>query len=259
MISWDPHQYLRYADERARPFGELLARVGAVAPRWVFDLGCGPGTLTRALLERWPEAYVEGLDSSAEMVAQARTLTLPGRLEFSRADVRSWVPETAVDVVVSNATLQWVPGHLELLGQLVSALAPAGWLALQVPGNFSAPSHALLADLRESPRWRNRIGAGARRDLGAAEPADYLSRLTELGCHADVWETTYLHVLDGDDAVLEWVKGTALRPVLSMLDAEERSAFLASYGSALRAAYPAQSFGTVFPFRRVFAVAQKGA
>lgn len=256
-VLWDPAQYLRFSDERSRPFADLLARVRADAPRRVVDLGCGPGELTRLLLHRWPLAYVEGIDSSPEMIERARALSVPGRLDFNLGDVRSWVPESPVDVVVSNATLQWVPGHLDLLGQLVSALAPSGWLAVQVPGNFAAPSHVLLAELRESPRWRGRLGGDARRDLAVGEPADYLTRLTGLGCHVDVWESTYLHVLRGPDAVLEWGKGTALRPVLSALPRQEQGEFLEEYGRALRKAYPAQGFGTVFPFRRIFVVAQR--
>ena len=257
-VVWDPAQYGRFGDERSRPFADLLARVQARDPRHVVDLGCGPGTLTRGLLDRWPGSRIVGIDSSREMIAEAERVAVPGRLDFGLGDLREWEPEQPVDVLVSNATLQWVPGHLDLLPRLVDALAPGGELAFQVPGNFTAPSHTLLAELRTSPRWRDRVGEGAARGAAVHEPADYLDRLAPLGCRVDAWETTYLHVLPGEDAVLEWVKGTALRPVLSILHSDESAEFLAAYAAGLRTAYPRQPYGTVLPFRRIFVVAQKG-
>jgi trans-aconitate 2-methyltransferase len=253
---WDPSQYLRYADARGRPFFELLARVAGEEPSDVVDLGCGPGQLTRILAERWPRARVIGVDSSPEMVAEAQAWALPGRLGFEVADLTAWQPPGPLDLVVSHATLHWVPEHPELLGRFVSWLRPAGWLAFQVPANFAAPSHTLLAALRASPRWRTVLGAEDR-GRTVLEPAEYVDPLARLGCRVDVWETTYQHVLHGDDAVLDWVKGTALRPVLAALDEIGRSEFLAEYGAALRTAYPPQGNGTVFAFRRIFVVAQK--
>jgi trans-aconitate 2-methyltransferase len=257
-VSWDPAQYLRFADHRSRPFAELLARVAADEPSYVVDLGCGPGGLTATLAERWPGALVVGVDSSAEMVASAQEHAVAGRLEFVQADLREWTPDRPVDVLVSNATLQWVPGHLELLPALVDRLAPDGWLAVQVPGNFDEPSHTELADLRRSPRWRDLVGEGAQR-AGSHPPHTYLERLADLGLVADVWETTYLQVLAGEDAVLEWTKGTALRPVLAALGPEDTEEFVADYAERLRRAYPRRSYGTVMPFRRIFFVAHKEA
>jgi trans-aconitate 2-methyltransferase len=154
--------------------------------------------------------------------------------------------------------LQWVPDHVALLGVVASWLTRDGWLGFQVPDNFSEPSHTLLRDLRLSPRWRDRLAEGADRTAGVERPETYLRALLDLGLEADVWRTTYLQVLPGDDAVLEWVKGTALRPVLTLLDDEiERQAFLDEYAAALREAYPREEFGTVFPFRRTFAVATR--
>jgi trans-aconitate 2-methyltransferase len=255
-MKWDPEQYLRRRDERARPFYDLVARIEAQAPRTVVDLGCGPGNLTRFLAQRWPDALVSGVDSSPEMVAAAAEHAIEGRLSFALGDVQTWAPAEPVDVVVTNAVLQWVPDHLQLLGRLVAGLAPGGWLALQVPGNFDSPSHTAIAELRTSPRWRDRVGEGAVRSLAVAEPEEYLDRLAGLGCRVDVWETTYLHVLQGEDAVLEWVRGTALRPVLTVLSAEEAAEFEAELRVRLRAAYPPRASGTVLPFRRIFAVAQ---
>lgn len=255
---WDPGEYLRFAGERARPFLDLLGRVDHPGPRHVVDLGCGPGTLTALLSRRWPQAWVLGVDSSAEMSLAARGLTRPGRLEFTTGDVRDWQPAQPVDVVVSNATLQWVPGHLELLPRLVAALGPGGVLALQLPANFDQPSHVLLAALRRSPRWRDRVGVEAVRTASVHEPQRYLEVLSGCADRVEVWETTYLHVLPGEDAVLDWMRGTGLRPVLTVLGPEERREFEAEYGAALRAAYPGRPYGTVLPYRRIFAVASAG-
>jgi trans-aconitate 2-methyltransferase len=257
---WDPVQYEAYADQRGRPFFELVGRVRAARPAFVVDLGCGTGRLTATLAHRWPDAMIEGVDSSAEMIEAARTALAAGgarRLRFTVGDLAGWAPTRPVDVIVSNAALQWVPRHEELLARWVDALAPGGWLAFQVPGNFHEPSHLALRELCGSARWRPRLG-GVPLGRPVAEPDDYLDRLTRLGCAVDAWETTYLHVLEGRDPVLEWVKGTALRPVLAALDSEEAAArFLAEYGARLRAAYPPRAYGTVLPFRRIFVVARR--
>jgi trans-aconitate 2-methyltransferase len=253
---WDPGQLRRFAVERERPFWDLLARVRAVDPSYVVDLGCGSGELTGALAGRWPRAEVTGVDSSPEMLAEAATRGT-GRLGFVEADLREWRPDRPVDVLVSNATLQWVPGHLDLLPDLAGWLAPAGWLAVQVPDNFTEPSHRLLYELRSEPRWRERLGEGADRRAAVRPPQTYLERLAGLGMVADVWSTTYFHLLAGEDAVLEWTSGSALRPVLSVLDEAEAAEFRASYAERLRQAYPSAPYGTVFPFRRTFMVGQR--
>lgn len=249
---WDPEVYGRYADHRSRPFHELVQRVRAVAPASVVDLGCGDGSLTATLTQRWPEASVVGVDSSESMLAGAPAG--PG-LRFELGTIEDWAPDGPVDVLVSNAALQWVPSHVALLPTLVAALAPGGWLALQVPGNWDAPSHTLLAALRESSRWKDRL-ADAGRGPAAPGPEEYVRVLAGLGCVVDAWETTYAQVLTGPDPVLGWVRGTALRPVLARLSAADAAEFEAEYGALLRDAYPAEPYGTVLPFRRVFAVAR---
>jgi trans-aconitate 2-methyltransferase len=253
---WDPGQYQRYAGERGRAFFDLVARVGASDPGYVTDLGCGPGNLTMALAERWPRADVVGVDNSPEMIGSARAACQQPGLSFELGDLREWRPSRPVDVLVCNAVLQWVPGHLEVIRQWPGLLAPGGWLAIQLPGNHDQPSHAILLDLVRSPRWQPLL-AGARLNQQAHDPATYLDLFAQAGCEADAWETTYLHVLAGPDAVTEWYRGTGLRPVLAALGTGQAAEFLAEYGERARAAYPAGPYGTVLPFRRVFAVARK--
>ena len=260
---WDPATYLRFADERARPFADLLARVPAEAPRVVVDLGCGDGSATATLAQRWPDARVTGVDSSPSMLAAAAAHALAGRLDFVAGDLREWRPADPVDVLVSNAALHWVPGHAELMARWVTELAPGGWLAVQVPGNQAAPTHALLAELIAEPRWAGRLAPGEDTVLDPGvvlDPTGYLEVLTAAGATADAWESTYLHVLTGEDPVLRWVSGTVLRPVLARLSASDGEELTAEYAAALRAAYPARADGTtVLPFRRVFAVGHRPA
>jgi trans-aconitate 2-methyltransferase len=275
---WDPGTYLRFGSERARPFFDLLSRVGADAPGFVADLGCGPGNLTAALAARWPGARVLGVDSSPEMIEAARAelggaeaeaaegaaaqaaglgaVAAPaGRLEFRLADIRTWQPEQPVDVITCNAVLQWIPGRRELLTSWVRWLAPGGWLAFQLPGNFDQPSHTILRELAGTPRWRPLL-EGVQLNRQAGDPADYLALLAGAGCEVDAWETTYLHVLPGQDAVVDWYRGSGLRPVLSALPPAEAEEFLAGYRDLIRVAYPPAPYGTVLPFRRVFVVAR---
>jgi trans-aconitate 2-methyltransferase len=256
---WDPGQYLSFADERSRPFFDLAGRVGAEAPRYVVDLGCGPGQLTAELARRWPLATVVGIDSATEMIGAATATRyggdgFGGRLSFELGDIRDFRPRQPVDVIISNAVLQWVPGHLDLLPRWAGYLAPGGWLAIQLPGNFDQPSHALLRELVGSQRWRDRL-AGVQLNRQAADLISYIDVLTGAGLAVDAWETTYLHVLPGPDPVTEWYKGTGLRPVLAALGPAEAAEFVEQYSKLVRAAYPAARYGTVLPFRRVFTVA----
>jgi len=249
--TWDPSLYLSFDDDRARPFHDLLARVGATTPRRVVDLGCGPGNLTSVLGSRWPDAAVSALDSSAEMVAAARERGI----EAEQADVVGWLPPPDADVVVTNAVLQWVPSHLDLLPRWLGALPPGAWFAMQVPGNFGAPSHTLVRELLAEPRWTGRTEV--RGGDTVAAPARYAEVLTLKAAHVDAWETTYLHRLTGPDAVLRWISATALRPLRDALSDEDYAAFTAELAPRLRAAYPIRADGTTwFPFRRVFAVAR---
>ncbi|MGQ5263747.1 trans-aconitate 2-methyltransferase [Micromonospora sp. ZYX-F-536] len=256
---WDPATYLRYGDERSRPFHDLVARIPAERPRTVVDLGCGPGQLTATLAQRWPASRVIGLDSSPEMIEQAAALDTP--VDFAVADVRDWHPAGDEDVLVTNAVLQWVPGHRELLRRWAAELPAGAWLAMQVPGNFDAASHRALREVAGRPAWRARLAPLLRADP-VDDPADYAALLTGAGCAVDAWETTYVHLLPArpaaDHPVLAWMEGTALRPVRAALDAAGWSAFRAELGVRLAAAYPPRQGQVYFPFRRVFVVARTG-
>lgn len=248
MPSWDPQHYLAYADERGRPFVDLLARVGATAPRSVVDLGCGPGNMTRLLAERWPGATVTGVDSSADMIARARA-DQPS-LTWVEADVRDW--HEPADVVVSNAMLQWLPDHLALLPE-IGALA-GEWLAFQVPANFAEPSHTIPGELAASGEYAEHTPSVER--PASHDAVDYLDALRH-DFDVDAWETTYLHLLRGEDAVFDWTSGTGMRPILDALPDGLRERFTTEVKARLRAAYPARDGVVVMPFRRVFVVARR--
>ena len=253
---WDPERYLVYSDERGRPFVDLLHRIGATSPQRVVDLGCGPGNMTALLAARWPEAEVLGVDSSPEMVDRARAGGFDG-VRFEVGDVRTWQPESAdgTDVLVSNATYQWVPGHLDLMARLVGHVRSAGWFAFQVPGNHDAPSHVLLRALAADPRFASHAEGVSRPH--SHDPAVYAGVLRDLGLVVDAWETTYLHLLHGEDSVFTWISGTGARPVLASMPDGLRDTFTTEYQALLREAYPPGPHGTVLPFRRVFVVAHR--
>jgi trans-aconitate 2-methyltransferase len=256
-MRWDPQQYGRFASERNRPFFDLTGRIGADRPARVADLGCGPGDLTASLALRWPDAQVVGLDSSPEMIERALAHRGPS-IDFTLADATDF-DATGVDVLVSNALLQWIPGQLDLLGRWARQLSPGGWIAFQVPANFASPSHRLMRETASEQPWRDRLHGVLRHDDAVAEPVAYLELLAGLGYTVDAWQTSYLHVLDGPDPVLQWVRGTGLRPVLDALTPAEAIEFEATYAAALRQAYPRRPYGTPFPFLRTFVVAHRPA
>ncbi|MFD2419974.1 trans-aconitate 2-methyltransferase [Amycolatopsis pigmentata] len=249
---WDPGKYLDYADLRARPFYELLSRVGSTSPRRVADLGCGPGNLTKTLTERWPSAVIDASDSSPEMVEAARAAGVDARL----LDVRDWVPAEDTDVVVSNAVLHWVPEHRDLLRRWARTLPSGAWLAIQVPGNHIAPAHTLAREVAD--RWAPELGGVTLRGDDSIDDAQgYADLFTDAGCTIDAWETTYIQRLTGPDAVLEWISGSALRPVRAALSDGSWARFRDDLKPLLDDAYPPRADGTTwFPFRRVFAVAR---
>jgi len=255
--TWDPGQYLQFGGHRLRPALELFRRVEHDAVRIAVDMGCGTGDIARAMAARWPEAEVRGHDLSAAMLSAAAAADPEARVAWSGADLRDWRPDRPVDVLYANAVYQWADGHEALFPRLLGALAPGGVFAAQMPMSWPEPSHrALRAVLDEhgfgAPELRRRL---ARKWV--AEADWYYDLLRPLASELDIWETRYLQVLEGADPVLEWVKGTALRPVLEALDGGEKARFLAAYGERLRGLYPRRAGGeTLFPFPRLFIVAR---
>lgn len=252
---WNADQYTKFSDHRDRPFFDLMARVSHTDPAQVVDLGCGTGHLTASLLTRWPDSRVVGVDSSPEMLEKAVKHAVSDRLKFVRADVREWNPDSSVDVIVSNAVLQWVPDHERLIPRIAAMVAPEGWLAVQMPANFDAPSHTLIREVNALEPFRAYTAELEPRTQQRLEW--YIRTLSGLGFEVDAWTTEYQHILHGENGVLEWVKGTALRPVLKALPANLHDAFLTEYGARLLEAYPPQPFGTLLPFKRVFFVARR--
>jgi trans-aconitate 2-methyltransferase len=251
---WNPDIYLAFADQRARPFYDLLSWVGAKRPRRVVDLGCGAGNLTLQLARRWPDAVIEALDSSPEMVADARKRGV----DATAGDLRDWKPRQDTDVVLSNAALHWIPEHAELMVRWAGQLAAGAWIAVQVPGNFESPSHAAVrAVARRAPFAKMLSDVPFRVGAVVHSPAYYAELLMDAGCTVDAWETTYLHQLTGEHPILEWITGTALLPVRERLTDEEWQQFRQELIPLLADAYPVRPDGTTFfPFRRVFVVAQ---
>ncbi len=256
---WDPGQYLKFSDLRLRPALELLDRIPLASPAVVYDLGCGTGQVTHLLAERWPSATVHGLDHSKEMLEHA--MAGSGTVRWIEADVRDWKPDVPPDLIYSNAALHWVEAHRELFPRLVGLLKPGGCLAVQMPLSWDAPSHRLMRDTLANggPDGRALGTEQLRRTVArnwVEDPDVYDDLLAGCTTRLDLWTTEYVHVLEGDDPVLDWVKGSGLRPILNGLDDREREVFLAEYARRLRATYPAKADGrTLYPFRRLFMVA----
>ncbi|MFC3677797.1 methyltransferase domain-containing protein [Ferrovibrio xuzhouensis] len=260
-MSWDPTQYLKFAGERLRPAIDLLGRVPLADPATVVDLGCGAGNLSPLILQRWPGATLTGVDSSPAMLAKARA-GYP-QAEFIEADIATWRPPEEmggpVDLLYTNAALHWLDHHETLIPGLLDSVTPGGWLAIQMPCNFAAPSHTCIVDAIEQGPWRAKLEPYLRR-RPVAEPGVYWRLLQDRTAALDIWETEYLQVLSGDNPVAEYTKGTWLKQFLDRLDGAERDAFEADYRARVGAAYPKEADGrTLFPFRRLFILAQRKA
>jgi trans-aconitate 2-methyltransferase len=252
-MPWDPAQYLKFAGPRLRPALDLLQRIDVDAPALVCDLGAGAGNVTRLIAARWPQTRIVGVDSSAEMLAKAAAESPD--ITWQQADLATWRPERPPTIIYSNAALHWLDDHDELIPRLFAAVAPGGVLAVQVPRNFGAPSHTSITETALAGPWRARLEP-LLRPAPVAGPEFYYDLLAPRAAALDIWETEYLQVLDGDNPVKEWTKGTWLGPLLDALEEPQRSAFEAAYAERVATAYPQRADGkTLFPFRRLFIIA----
>ena len=263
IAAWDPAQYLRFSDQRLRPALDLLGQVPLTAPGRVVDLGCGAGNVTAILKQRFPVAEVTGVDGDAAMLQKARAAA-PG-CRFEQGDFATWAPSgrpsgdptDALDLIFSNAALQWVGGHATLFPRLISLLAPGGVLAVQMPAMHDAPLRRLQYAVAAQGPWAERLGGHASAPP-ILDPPGYWDLLRPLVTSLDIWETTYLHPLTGEDAVVEWAAGSSLRPFLEPLEPAQQAAFRCAYAEALRPHYPRRTDGTtLLPFRRLFLIAKR--
>ncbi|MCP5116019.1 MAG: trans-aconitate 2-methyltransferase [bacterium] len=249
---WDPSRYLRFGSERTQPCIDLVHRI-ATKPRRIVDLGCGPGNSTAVIRERWPAAEIIGVDRSPQMLEQARQTQL--NVTWVEADISAWRPSEPVDLIFSNAALQWVPTHRALLPALLSQLRPGGILAIQIPYHLPSPAHRAIEELCSSEQWRQWL-TPAPEPFEILEPAAYYQILAPHTSSLDLWQTTYLHILERPRAIVDWMRATGLRPYLGKLPGDRHDAFLAAYERKVEEAFPAQPDGRViFPFPRLFLLA----
>ena len=256
---WSPGQYLRFSEQRLRPALELLDRIPLEAPDVIYDLGCGSGHVTRFLAKRWSSSRVYGIDNSPQMLAEA--VAEPSTVRWADADIRSWLPEETPDLIYSNATLHWIGGHSDLFTRLVNYLSPGGCLAVQMPLSWELPSHRLMRDtlancVPDGKHFGNATLLSALSNKWTEDADFYYDILSPCTRRLDIWETRYLHMLEGDDPVFEWVMGSGLRPVLNGLPDTEWKRFLEVYRRRLRDAYPkGPGNRTLYSFPRLFIIA----
>ena len=253
-MTWDPAQYLSFGGHRIRPAIDLLSAVPMEAPKTILDLGCGTGNITEFMQARWPEAKIVGLDNSADMLAKAQDAHPD--ITWIEAEIGNWSPEAPFDLVYSNAVLHWVPDHGALFPDILKWVTPNGYVAIQMPRNFEARSHTTVYETIRNGDWCTRLEPMIR-DEPTSPPTFYYDLLKPLAQSLDLWETEYQQILEGENPVPEYVKGTWLKPFLDALKEPEKSAFEADYKKNVLLHYPPQSDGkTLFPFRRLFIVAQ---
>lgn len=255
-MAWSAAQYLKFEDERSRPARDLLAQVPDADIRSAIDLGCGPGNSTELIAERFPDAIVRGMDSDDDMLRTARQ-RLP-KVEFFKADLARWRPEEPVDLLFANAVFQWVPEQIAVLQKLLGSMRTGGHLAVQMPDNLDAPTHQLMEEVALGGPWAGKFADGKAKRAPLPPPRDYIVALGSVGAKVNIWHTVYYHRLPNAAAIVEWVKGTGLRPWLDVLDPSERDEYLGRYTAKIADAYPAFADGTVLlPFNRLFVVAER--
>ncbi|HYL10989.1 MAG TPA: methyltransferase domain-containing protein [Candidatus Acidoferrales bacterium] len=254
MTTWEPHTYLQFAEVRFRAGLDLLEHIPPGEYRQIYDLGCGTGHLTKIVAERFPGASVTGIDSSPEMLAEARR-EFP-EISWVQADIAAWRPSASADLLFTNAALQWVPSHETLFPSLLEMIGPGGVLAVQMPRNFDSPAHLALEEVVREKEWSGKLAGAAV--AAVSTPEAYWKWLSPMAAKLDIWETIYQQVLEGKNSVADYLRGTALRPFLSALSRDDGARFFAEFARRTAAAYPPQPNGkTLFPFRRLFVVAQR--
>lgn len=254
--TWNPGQYLKFAGQRMRPAIDLMNQVALDAPDTVYDLGCGPGNITPFLKGRWPESRHVGIDSSAEMLDKARAEHPDD--EWVQGDAATWAPDAPAQLIYSNAALQWIDDHAALFPRLMDQLVPGGVLAVQMPHNHAAPSHMGMREVAENGPWRAKLEP-VLREFPVHDPDVYYDYLAPHAANLNIWESVYAQIMEGDNPIAEWTKGSALKPLLDALpDADENAAFFQAYSARMQEAYPKRADGkTLFHFRRLFIVAVK--
>jgi trans-aconitate 2-methyltransferase len=252
--TWSPATYLQFEDERTRPARDLLAQVPLVTARKVVDVGCGPGNSTALLVARYPDAKIVCIDSSPAMLEEARR-ALPEAL-FIEADANTWLPDPDTDLVFANATYHWIPDHLMIFRRILSTLRPGAVLAVQMPDNLAEPAHQLMRQVAVDGPWTERLAGAARAPLPPVR--EYYDALQSKASRLDIWHTIYNHVLKGPEAIVDWVRGTGLRPFIDPLSRDERDEFLSRYRARIADAYPAAIDGKVLlRFPRLFIIAAR--
>lgn len=253
--TWDPTQYLKFEEERTLPCRDLVARIRLQSPASIVDLGCGPGNSTSVLAGRWPTARLVGVDNSEKMLESARAAGVSA--EWVLADMSKWVPEQAFDLVFSNAALQWLVNQEHQVSRLFMSVSRSGAFAFQIPSGEGDWTKA-LREVAESSSWRGRFPENLV-DLRTHGLEFYYDLLSPMSSRVDMWETEYVHVFPSTQSIVEWTSGTAVRPILDLLPAEqERESFLADYAAAVGRSYRSRPDGKVlFPFLRRFLVAYR--
>lgn len=256
MPVWDSDQYLKFQKERTQASVDLASRVELKNPKQIVDVGCGPGNSTEVIAKHWPKSQVSGFDSSQKMLETAKKSS--SKIHWFSADVSTWQPDTSFDLIFSNAVLQWVPDHQSLFPRLVSFLNPGGALAVQLPIHYDSPLHQCVLELAQSARWQ-RATAVAHEAISTESREFYYDLLVPFVSQIEIWETEYIHIMESVEAILEWFRGTGLRPYLEALpDDRQRTQFEQELLERYRAIYPLQQNGNVlFPFRRLFIIAYR--